>query len=334
MPLEASLSNLLIELQSDGTYTVSMNLNVEFKDNSFQFIKEILRQQGADEAFVSELDKNRDEIRNVVLFRVERIDRQTGRRAKLGTFQPGAFIDDVKLADKLTIPSLEQGGRHLYLFRLCLIPPSAMLSGVFNELSSGRTPGVKDIKFLANKFNNPLISRKGVLPSVAKLAKGFDPDLLLIQGDTGISLQQDVQVPERRPIVSDIKYKETSKGNLVTWQITDGDASMIDRFKVGVYINGIHSSLPSVAYGNTKGMYCIDDIFHKELGTKYYVISVVYYDGAESSEASSSPIFKKSDSVNILNKINKSGTLTLGTTSINPNAGKKISTVQEFKNLL
>jgi hypothetical protein len=334
MPLEANLSDLQVLRQDDGTYSVGMNLNVEFKDSSFQFIKEILRQQGADEAFISELDNNRDEIRNAALFRVERIDRLTGRRVKLGTFQPGAFLDDTKLAEKLSVPSLEQGGRHLYLFRLCLVPPSAIVSGVFNELSSGRTPGVKDVKFLANKFNNPLISRKGVLPSVAKLAKGFDPDLLLIQGDTGISLQQDVQVPERRPIVSDIKYKETSKGNLVTWQITDGDASVIDEFRVGVYINGRYESLPSVAYGNTKGMYCIDDRFHQELGTKYYVVSVVYYDGAESVEASSTSIFKKSDSVNVLNKINKSGTLTLGTTSINPNAGKKISTVQDLKNLL
>jgi hypothetical protein len=334
IPLKTNISDLQILRQDDGTYAVSMNLNVEFKDNTFQFVRDVLQQQGADEAFINELVKNRDEIKNIVFFRAERINRLTGYRSKIGTIKPGNFVDNSELSDSINIPLLEQGGRYFYIFRLCLIPPGAFLNNVYNELSSGQIPGVKDVKYLANKFNNPTVGKRGVLPSTAKLSKGFEPDLLIIQSDTGFSLQQDVQIADRRPLVSDIKYKETSKGNLVTWQLTDGESDLVDEFRVGVYINDRYESLPSVAYGNSKGMYFIDDKFHQELGTKYYAISVVYYDGIESAEVSSAPIYKKSDAVNILNKIDKPGTVILGSTNVNPNIGKKISTVQEFKNQL
>lgn len=330
LPLRASLSDLSVLSLPDGTYSARMNLNTEFSDDAFQFIRSILQEQGADESFINEIDSNRDEIKNLVMFRVERVDRHTGRRVNLGTHKPGVFLDDEDLASKYLVPSLEPGRKYLYLFRVCLVPPSAFLSGVFNNLSSGRVPGVKDIKYIANKFKNPSIIKNGVLPSNSRLIKGFDSELLTIQGDTGLSIQQEVMLPEKKPVAKDIKFKSTNRGTLVTWQLSENNNSKVDNFNVRVYINGRCESLPSVAYGMTKSMYFIDDKFHNELGTRYYTVSTEYSDGTESAEVSSAPIIKKVDSNHILRKIDKPDTLVLGTSIVNPMTSKNLPLIGEY----
>jgi hypothetical protein len=333
IPLKASLNNLEVILLPNGKYSTKMNLNVEFKDNTFQFIRSILQQQGSDESFIKEIESNRDEIKNMVLFRVERLDRYTGKRVNLGTHKPGIFADDEKLAADYKIASLEPGRRYLYLFKVCLVPPSAFLSGVFNNLSSGKLLGEKDIKYLANKYENPVIKKKGTLPSNAQLTKGFDAELLIIQGDTGLTLQQEVILPESRPIAKDVNYKLTSRGNIVTWQISDGDVTKIEAFNIKVYNNsGVPISLPSVAYGRTKGMYFIDNQYNNELGTMYYAISTVYNDNTESAEAVSAPIIKKADSLHILRKVDKPDTLVIGTNIVNPTASKNLFLIGDYKN--
>lgn len=334
LPIKASLSDLSVLPLRNGTYSARMNLNAEFNDDAFQFIRSILEEQGADDSFIKEIESNRDEIKNMVMFRVERVDRYTGRRVNLGTHKPGVFTDDEELASKYLVPSLESGRRYLYLFRLCLVPPSAFLSGVFNSLSSGRIPGEKDIRYLANKFNNPTIKKSGILPSNARLAKGFDSELLTMQGDTGLSIQQEVLLPEKRPIAKDVSFKTTNRGTLVTWQLSEGDSTKVDEFNIRVYINDRCESLPSVAYGRTKGMYFIDDKFHNELGTRYYTVSATYSDGFESSEASSAPIIKKADSHHILRKVDNPGTMVLGTNALNSVSSKNTPSIKDYKNTI
>lgn len=330
IPIYANISDAEIQESSENISAVKMKLSVVFKDDAYQFIRNLLKEQGVENSYLEEFDKNRDEIKNAVLFRAERIDRATGRRLSLGTVVPGEFVDDSVRANNLSISTVEPGKSYIYKFRMCLIPPSAFLSNVFESASSGKKPGFKDYQFQANKYNNPVLKNKGILPSTVQLNRGFDPNLLAIQADTGYSVQQEINIPIKKSVPANVRVKSISNGTtLITWQLTSGN-KVVEEFNVRAYLNGRYELLPTVACGQTGNFYCIDDKFNKELGTIIYSISAVYSDGTESPFSDSNPITRMVDNATIARKIENQNSKILGKSNLRNEYPNQILTIKEF----
>jgi hypothetical protein len=291
LPLDVELYQPNVRLESDGSFTASMDLLTRQKSNTFQYVKELLGEQAANQEFLDEIEKNRDELTDIMIFYVQRVDLKTGKRDALGFHKAGTFVDDALLADKLQVPAIKPGRRYAYTFTACLVPPSTFLSGTFNRLSTGNELGVKDIEYLANKFDNYLIRNFGILPPNAQLIKKLDPEQLILIGNTGISYTVEAEVPTPVDVLRNVALDDSKVSTKVSWSLSRSVNDLIDYCNVYVTINGAKELIGSVRNSGVSGsMYMIDDRYHRSVGARYYSIVAVFYDGTSSVEIQSDSI--------------------------------------------
>jgi hypothetical protein len=296
LPLDVELYQPTVRQEESDLFTVSMDLLTRQKSSTFQYVKELLGEQAASQEFLEEIEKNRDELTDIMIFYVQRVDLKTGKRAALGFHKSGIFVDDENLANRFSVPNVTPGRRYVYSFTACLVPPSTFLSGVFNRLSTGNRLGVKDIEYLANKFDNYVIRNFGVLPSNAQLIKKLDAEQLILRGNTGISYDVEIEVPIPIDVIRDVNFEDSKVGTKVSWSLSRSVNDLVDYCNVFVTVNGNKELIGSVRNsGISSSMYHIDDRYHLSIGTRSYSIIAVFYDGSSSIEVQSQSIERLSN---------------------------------------
>jgi hypothetical protein len=309
LPADVELYQPTVRQEEDGLFTISMDLLTRQKSSTFQYVKELLREQGANQEFLDEIENNRDELTDIMIFYVQRVDLKTGNRFALGFHKSGSFVDDENLANRFSVPNILPGRRYLYSFTACLIPPSTFLSGIFNKLSTGSQLGVKDIEYLANKFDNYVIRNFGLLPSNAQLIKKLNAEQLMLRGNTGISFDVEAEVPIPVDVINNVDFEDSKTGTKVIWSLSRSVNDLVDYCNVFVTVNGSKELIGSVRNsGISSSMYHVDDRYHLSIGIRSYSIVAVFYDGSNSIEAQSQNIERIS---NITSKLLK-GLLTAG----------------------
>jgi hypothetical protein len=298
LPLDVELKNANAFLNENDLFSVSMELLTQQKSNTFQYVKELLGEQAANQEFLSEIENNRDELNDVMIFYVQRIDLNTGKRDALGFHKSGTFVDDEVLASKLQIPNVKPGRKYIYSFTACLVPPSTFLSGVFNRLSTGKKIGIKDIEYLANKFDNYIIRNFGIIPSNAQLISKLDVEQLILIGNTGLSYEVSVEIPRPLNVISRVDYDYSMVGMKVFWELSNFANELVDYCNVFVTVNGNKELIGSVRNsGISSTQYFVDDRYHNSIGEHYYSIVAIFYDGSSSTEAQSN-VIKKISNIN------------------------------------
>jgi hypothetical protein len=291
LPLDVELYQPTVKQEESGLFAISMDLLTRQKSSTFQYVKELLGEQAANQEFLDEIEKNRDELTDIMIFYVQRVDLKTGKRVALGFHKSGSFVDDENLSNRLSVPTVLPGRRYVYSFTACLVPPSTFLSGVFNRLSTGSQLGVKDIEYLANKFDNYVIRNFGVLPSNAQLIKKLDAEQLILRGNTGISYDVEAEVPIPIDVINDVSFEDSRIGTKVIWSLSRSVNDLVDYCNVFVTVNGSKELIGSVRNsGISSSMYHVDDRYHLSVGSRNYSIVAVFYDGSNSVEVQSQSI--------------------------------------------
>jgi hypothetical protein len=274
LPLNVTIHNSEFVIHDDD-YEFSVDVDTSLKETAFQFIKNVLVEQGADSEFLKEIENNRDELKNIVMFSVERVDTINGKRLSLGFHNSGRFVDNLTKSNSM----LSFGRTYKYLFKACLVPPSTFLYGVKNRLSTGKKPGIKDIEYLANKFDNYVIRKSGVLPSNSFLTKKIDFESLMLMGDTGIVFEYELKVPDEVVSVSNLTIEPGKYRTKLSWEINDASLNKIDDFSIYVVLNNNKIKLGDVANTNSDGkMYFVDSKFSNFVGNKYYTVEANFID--------------------------------------------------------
>jgi hypothetical protein len=298
LPLDVELKNANVFLNENDLFSVSMELLTQQKSSTFQYVKELLGEQAANQEFLSEIENNRDELNDVMIFYVQRIDLNTGKRVALGFHKSGTFVDDEVLANNLQVPNVKPGRKYVYSFTACLVPPSTFLSGVFNRLSTGNKIGIKDIEYLANKFDNYIIRNFGIIPSNAQLINKLNVEQLILIGNTGLSYEVSVEIPRPLNVISKIDYDYSIVGTKVFWELSNFANELIDYCNVFVTVNGNKELIGSVRNsGVNSTQYFMDDRYHNSIGEHYYSVVAIFYDGSSSTEVQSN-IMKKISNIN------------------------------------
>jgi hypothetical protein len=156
--------------------------------------------------------------------------------------------------------------------------------------------GIKDIEYLANKFDNYVIRNFGVLPSNAQLIKKLDAEQLILRGNTGISYDVEVEVPIPIDVIRDVNFEDSKVGTKVSWSLSRSVNDLVDYCNVFVTVNGNKELIGSVRNsGISSSMYHIDDRYHLSIGTRSYSIVAVFYDGSSSIEVQSQSIERLSN---------------------------------------
>jgi hypothetical protein len=296
LPLNVDIDEPIVETNENGNLEISIDVTTSLKESTFQFVKELLLEQNANQEFLDEIEQNRDELKEILVFYVERIDVKKGKKYELGFHKSGTFVDNENLARRLKLPLLKPGVEYIYNFTACLVPPSTFLAGTFNKFSSGAILGVKDITYLANKFDNYILKSAGILPSNAQLIKNLEPEKLILQGNTGIKFNKNITIPINLDVVQEIKLINSKLGTKINWTLAPQSFELIHYCHIFVTVNGKKELIGSVKNSGTCGnLYYVDDRYHQSIGERFYSVVAVFYNGNKSTEIESKTIKKLAD---------------------------------------
>jgi hypothetical protein len=285
-PFEVEISSMELTLKQNSFYEVSNNIKITPKESSFQFVKQIFQEQNALEGFENFISNNRDKIDQLIAIKVERIDRDTGKRYDLGVHKAGEFTDGARISTNLGVPLVTPGGRYIYNFRICLINPLSVLYDTISQLSSGRNPGFRDVTFNPNIFNNVSLN-SGLLPSTRNLINQPNFNDAIIKGDIGINIRREIKIPKIRAYIEEIKMSVSRRNTILLWEIL-GDPSEVDYAIVEVNLRGDSQIINTVARsGKGSTMMAVDHIYSNEVGNRYYSITLVYNDSTLSDKKTS-----------------------------------------------
>lgn len=277
LPFSADITPA-IALQDDKNFTtVQFELSVQETEEQYNMLFDALQKAGVSQQLLTDLQNDRQKMRQVAAFLVERVDRVTGRRASFGIFAPGKFFDSADIRSKLGIPDPLPGRKYEYICKLCIRPPSTfMLSAVVGFVATNDTSG-NITNVLASKFQNALIQR-GILPSEKQLRDGTSIRENFFLGLTGLEISTEILLPEFGPKIENINVKERKYYNLISWNAT-GDLSKISYFLVYCNYNGTDELMGSISSVGKSATYQFKDSrFCYEVGQKSYFVRMVTLD--------------------------------------------------------
>jgi hypothetical protein len=257
--------------------TVKFEMSVSEVEEQYNTLLDALRQAGVSQQFITDLQNDRQKLKLVAAFLVERVDRVSGRRVSFGIFPPGTFSDSPEIRDKFKLPDLLPGRKYEYICKLCIRPDKTfLLSATVGFTARADTSGVLT-EVLAAKFQNALIGA-GILPSEMRLREGVSIRENFFLGFIGTEESNTVILPNFDPKIENLTIKEKSIYNLIKWN-TSGDFSNVSYFLVYCNYNGTRELLGTVSSVGHNSTYQYKDTrFYDEVGSKSYFVTAVTLD--------------------------------------------------------
>jgi hypothetical protein len=258
-----------------GLYSVSFNLQIQESQEIYNVLIDSLTRSGVSSQFLQDFQNDSQKLKEVSAFIVERVDRTNGKRVRMGVFPPGTFIDNPDLRNLKLLPEIESGKKYEYVCKLCVRPPETFLQSAKVGFVARASSDNVATKVSSLKFSGGLRSLYGRLPSEKVLREGTTVEQNFSEGQTGIELLAEVDIPAIGISVSKIEKKEKKNYNLLTWT-TSGDASAISYFLVYVSYAGQEHLLGTVSAIGANASYKFRDTrFAGEVGEKKYSVRAV-----------------------------------------------------------
>jgi hypothetical protein len=290
LPVDVSLGELNLK-EDRGQFIVSIPLLSTPKPSGVDFLLTILEKSGVSQVFIEQIKDQKSELANLACFIVERVNRVTGRRVSFGLQAPGTFSDDIEIREKLGLPNLVPECRYSYYFKLCLRPAQGFLKDALTKFSSGKTPGVDDKSVLSKKFESAFASAFGAIPSTKDLTDGLSVGSSFILGETGLTLQANVQTPKKRSLPRKLRLRFRKGKVYLSWRASGDDLSDINFCVVYVTYKGKINMIgtvpvtpsPATFVGNIFSF--MDTHYAAQVGEKSYFVKFVYTDWSLSPES-------------------------------------------------
>jgi hypothetical protein len=277
MPFVAAMTPASYTQDENNSITIQFETSVQEVENQYNTLLDALRLAGVSQQFVSDLQNDRQKLKQVAAFLIERVDRVTGRRISFGIYSPGKFFDSPETRSKLKLPDLVPGRKYEYICKLCIRPDSTFLLTATTGFTAYGSSAGNITEVLAAKFQNALISR-GILPSEKVLRDGITIRENFFLGLTGLEISSSTTLPVFAPKVESLTIKERKTYNLLRWS-TVGDASNTSYFLVYCNYNGTDELLGTVSSLGTNTVYQYKDTrFYDEVGQKSYFVKIVTLD--------------------------------------------------------
>lgn len=260
---------------------IAIDMTLKQRSDSFEFFLDLLGNSGADKFFLDEIKKQRKSFSDVMVFLVERIDTETGRKVSLGLHGPGSFFDVASASGNL---GLRPGKKYIYLIKVCVKPVESFFSNLFSSLTNpSQTTGTTVTKFLSKKFLDSANRHLGVIPSDFEIRSAITPDQQLLAAETGLTFTKVVTTSKSRASVFDFKLAHSTAANprsvKLTWRLSGGDLSDVLYALVYCQTRSGKKFLGRVAINsNDENYYFVDSVKFKEVGTKTYTVRLVYND--------------------------------------------------------
>jgi hypothetical protein len=231
--VEISVSNISI-LENDIKFNISLNIF----DNDIDQIKSLLERQGINVYFENDIQKQRDQLKNLLACSVHRINVTTGEREDFGVISDFKF-SDFEMRKKTTVKPLIPGEQYRYIINAVTRSPETVFESFEKTAIDAITR--KTYKFKPAKFLHPYTLKKGTLLNTGskfKLGKS-----ILEHGTIGSSYQLDLSFFNSQTTVLELNASKFDLDkNILTWRI-QGNIDSIDHFIIMKQVHGMRTVL-------------------------------------------------------------------------------------------
>jgi hypothetical protein len=283
---------------------VSLNIRSAKTHKSFDLVLKLLRDLGIESTYLDALKDQRDQLADIVVYSIERINELTGRTEPFGLVGDASvvsqsvtnfsFRDDSEKRRERGIAALTPGVKYRYRATQYAAPPSALFRDIKVPLSANADAGLVDFDRLAQKFMGIYAKRTGfspggALPSQQELDDGISIEENILRRPTGHIAEVEVQIPLERPtptglVVSRALHSDRGYAKL-EWTLTAGRDSEVDHFMVYAKQGFKHYWLGTVGYGpGAPKFFFMDDLLGGEPGIILWYVRAVYNDMTISTE--------------------------------------------------
>lgn len=266
---------------------VTFTMNSKLLDNELDIVRQLLEKQGIKEFFNSDLKLERDLVKDLLAYNVQRVNITTGLREDFGILVDDNF-NDLELQKSNAIQPLVYG--HRYEYEISVLLRSA--ETLFTTLQKVRTDPVtkKQYNFVPSKSLQPITLREGIIVS----ATGLDKSSKSAFAHGKIGFYETLNVSFDKPQIEITNFNAerfNQTTNQLTWSMTSDLLSQVDHFLIMKEVHGVRTFI-----GKAHSNFALGNVqyFHQlsthDLGELKYVLVVVHNDYTVSTEFQSNSV--------------------------------------------
>lgn len=277
------IGRVLIENQQtsivNGSPEVTFGISFAFEDSDYDKFRAALKSYDIEKYFGDEFLTNREKLRSVIVYDVERHNLSTGQRESMGIFPAGTYSDKAA-ADSSGAQRLANGVRYVYTVRPMLRDTETMVENLRVQKTDVTTG--KQYTFPISKFKHPTALKAGVI-STPETQKQKYVGSQFAFGKIGVYASVAVDFAEQRTSLKNFSVKRLTSSTLMfEWGYdkspSDIDSCVLERLcdDDGTYeVIGISHARVLTGYGTSKYVYVIDA---EDDGAMTYSVKPFYLD--------------------------------------------------------
>jgi hypothetical protein len=218
----------------EGEPNVTFDVSIKVVDNNIDAIKDILERQGIKVYFEDDIARQREQLKNMLVYSVHRVNETTGERENLGVVTQDKFSDK-EIRKKVAAKSLKYGQKYRYIISALARAPETALESFVKVTTDLITK--KRYSYKPSKFLHPIALKRGVLTTPAGLLTRYTKSTFE-HGALGVDTTVEVTF-DREPVnlVEASVSTFDSHSNIISWKV-QGDARMIDHFVIMKEVHG------------------------------------------------------------------------------------------------
>ena len=268
-----TISNL--NVSHDTVPNVTFTVDMSVVDSDIDMIKSLLEKQGLLTYFDADVARQREQLKGLLAYAIERVDLTTGMKDDMGTLTAAEF-SDVDTRKKLAIDPLRYGHKYRYIISALMRVPETVLETLVKTTTDKVTK--KEYSYHPAKFRHPVVLKRGIMMSALGLATRYAKSMFAF-GSLGSSVMVEVSFDDVQLHIVDAMAANFGRDlHVITWKV-DGDLSAIDHFVVMKKTHGIATILGTAhnlfTNGNCRWLYRPT---HRDVGDVRYVIVPIMCD--------------------------------------------------------
>lgn len=278
---KTEVSQPILTSNISGDLDVTFDVDVDISDTNISLLSDIMKSRGLDAVFTTDIEENRERLKNLTSFFVERFDMTSGVVERFNLFKGGNFSDKDN-RNFGNVSPLQLNRDYRYVISVVArdadtIIPSALRSRI--DRKTGKTYFVRPAKVY-----HPDTLRNGTIHSEFTITKA-DVEEEMLAGFIGSQTHVDISTKTQKPRITGGNTIRNSKGSIdLRWRI-EGDASAIDHFVVIGQKTGMRSIVGRThALSSNSSFFLNDSVLSVTPGDITYSVIPVFSDLVQGDE--------------------------------------------------
>lgn len=269
------LSKPEVRLNRQGKIDARFTIDTVLDDTNISALSDALKNQGLSDVFLTDISNNRERLKQIIAYRIERVDLTMGITEHIGIVKGGKF-SDIEASNSSNAAELQSNRDYRYVIELLIRDLDSLIPEAQRTQRDAATQ--KSYETQASKHLHPDTLRTGTYRSSKKIKDAIYTEEMSA-GYIGVQTEVSITTRTARPKITGGNCILDVQGRaVITWKIT-GRAREIDHFVITSERLGMKAIVGRAQTPSYNGTYkFIDDAVMKTAGDINYYIQPVYSD--------------------------------------------------------